>query len=133
MSMPVYPRNPLLRPDHILRAEALLLLIIEILIYRTLLQGPWSLFALLILAPDLSLLAFTAPSKAFASSLYNLVHNEVIPLAIALLGWKLGSPHLAQAALIWLAHISGDRILGYGLKYPRSFGFTHLQRAASEN
>jgi hypothetical protein len=30
--------------------------------------------------------------------------------------------------LIWLAHIGGDRALGYGLKYPTGFEDTHLQR-----
>ncbi|HEY2386937.1 MAG TPA: DUF4260 family protein, partial [Candidatus Binatia bacterium] len=31
-------------------------------------------------------------------------------------------------ALIWLAHIGMDRLLGYGLKYPTSFHHTHLGR-----
>ncbi|MDD9911252.1 MAG: DUF4260 family protein, partial [Ahrensia sp.] len=29
-------------------------------------------------------------------------------------------------ALIWAAHISGDRALGYGLKYESNFKHTHL-------
>jgi hypothetical protein len=33
-----------------------------------------------------------------------------------------------QLALIWLAHIGVDRLLGYGLKYPDRFRETHLQR-----
>jgi hypothetical protein len=33
-----------------------------------------------------------------------------------------------QIALIWLAHIGVDRMLGYGLKYPTGFKDTHLQR-----
>jgi hypothetical protein len=31
-------------------------------------------------------------------------------------------------ALIWLAHIGVDRLLGYGLKYPTAFTDTHLGR-----
>ena len=31
-------------------------------------------------------------------------------------------------ALIWMAHIGMDRALGYGLKYQKGFGFTHLGR-----
>jgi hypothetical protein len=31
-------------------------------------------------------------------------------------------------ALIWLAHIGFDRMLGYGLKYQSGFGDTHLGR-----
>ena len=34
----------------------------------------------------------------------------------------------AKVALIWLAHIGMDRLLGYGLKYPSAFKDTHLQR-----
>ena len=33
-----------------------------------------------------------------------------------------------QIALIWLAHIGMDRMLGYGLKYPTGFKDSHLQR-----
>ncbi|MCL4805949.1 MAG: DUF4260 family protein, partial [Anaerolineae bacterium] len=29
-------------------------------------------------------------------------------------------------ALIWLAHIGLDRMLGFGLKYPDAFRHTHL-------
>jgi hypothetical protein len=31
-------------------------------------------------------------------------------------------------ALIWVNHIGVDRLLGYGLKYPAGFGWTHLGR-----
>jgi hypothetical protein len=36
-----------------------------------------------------------------------------------------------QISLIWLAHISFDRLMGYGLKYPGEFRRTHIQRSAS--
>lgn len=29
-------------------------------------------------------------------------------------------------ALVWLAHIGADRLLGYGLKYDDNFQHTHL-------
>jgi hypothetical protein len=29
-------------------------------------------------------------------------------------------------AVIWLAHIGFDRLMGYGLKYATAFGHTHL-------
>jgi hypothetical protein len=34
-------------------------------------------------------------------------------------------------AIIWMAHIGLDRMLGYGLKYPTFFKDTHLQRVGS--
>ena len=33
----------------------------------------------------------------------------------------------AILALIWVAHIGMDRLMGYGLKYPSAFKDTHLQ------
>jgi hypothetical protein len=33
-------------------------------------------------------------------------------------------------SLIWICHVSWDRMIGYGLKYPSSFKFTHLQNVA---
>ena len=33
---------------------------------------------------------------------------------------------LKGSALIWFAHIGGDRLLGFGLKYPTVFQDTHL-------
>jgi hypothetical protein len=36
------------------------------------------------------------------------------------------------AGLIGLAHVGFDRLLGYGLKYPLGFGYTHLGRGGKE-
>lgn len=33
---------------------------------------------------------------------------------------------MTGAGIIWTAHIGFDRMMGYGLKYSASFGFTHL-------
>jgi len=33
---------------------------------------------------------------------------------------------LVPLALIWIAHIGFDHLVGYGLKYAAGFGFTHL-------
>ena len=59
--------------------------------------------------------------------LYNLVHTEVLPLAVAVLG-ILYRPRLVAFSLIWLAHIGFDRMLGFGLKYPTGFNETHLAK-----
>jgi hypothetical protein len=34
---------------------------------------------------------------------------------------------LLPYAVIWIAHIGMDRMLGFGLKYPTRFEDTHLQ------
>ena len=41
-------------------------------------------------------------------------------------GWYLAIPVLGLAGAILVAHTGGDRLLGYGLKYPTSFQDTHL-------
>jgi hypothetical protein len=87
--------------------------------------GTWLLFAILVLAPDLSLLAYLAGPRIGAFA-YNAAHTTLGPIALALIGFY-GSSYVAIAvALIWLTHIGADRMLGYGLKYEAGFGFTHL-------
>jgi hypothetical protein len=83
----------------------------------------WPLFALLFLAPDLAMLAYLIGSRAGAL-VYNLAHTYALALPLAL---YLGSA-VAAFGLIWIVHIGLDRMLGYGLKYERGFGDTHLGR-----
>lgn len=87
----------------------------------------WWLFALLLLAPDLSAVGYLH-SQAIGSLCYNTVHTYVLPIALVvlslLLNWELG----LQLAFIWLAHIGMDRLVGYGLKYPDGFKITHFNK-----
>ncbi len=46
------------------------------------------------------------------------------PGALALIGAIV--PSMLPEAVIWFAHLGFDRLLGYGLKYPTTFGDTHL-------
>jgi hypothetical protein len=39
---------------------------------------------------------------------------------------------LAQASLIWIAHIGFDRLMGYGLKIGPGFKDTHLGRIGTK-
>jgi len=87
----------------------------------------WLLFALLILAPDLSMLGYLAGTRAGALA-YDLVHTSAWPVALGAVGVLTDNDSAVAVALIWLAHIGVDRALGYGLKYPTGFKDTHLQR-----
>jgi hypothetical protein len=87
----------------------------------------WPLFALLILAPDLAMLAYLAGPRVGAAA-YNLVHTYVLSVPLAVAGFWFASPIVAALGLIWIAHIGMDRTLGYGLKHPTSFADTHLGR-----
>lgn len=115
----------ILTPSRLLRLESLLLTALAVVLYeRT--DGSWLLFAVLILAPDLSALGYLAGNTLGAIA-YNLAHAFIFPGILAAIG--LAESDLAVSlALIWGAHIAADRILGYGLKYEGGFKLTHLQR-----
>jgi TctA family transporter len=87
----------------------------------------WPLFALLILAPDLAMLAYLIGPRAGAAA-YNLVHTYALSVPLALAGAWLVAPIASALGLILIAHIGMDRMLGFGLKYQTGFHDTHLGR-----
>ncbi len=89
--------------------------------------GSWLLFAVLLLAPDLSMLGYLAGPRIGALS-YNLAHSAIGPAVLAGIAWLLAGDIALQIALIWAFHIAADRALGYGLKLTTSFQDTHLGR-----
>jgi Domain of unknown function (DUF4260) len=112
-----------------LRLEGLAALLGATLLYR-MFHLPWSWFFLLFLAPDLSMLGYLAGPRLGALA-YNLGHTyamAVVVLGAGLVAEITGRPRLAllDVGLIWCAHIGFDRLLGYGLKSPEGFAFTHL-------
>lgn len=114
------------RPGRLLRIEGLAVFALSLYLYRAT-AAPWWRFFLLFLFPDLFMAGYLASVRAGAQ-LYNLVHTYVFPLALAGAAMYLHRLELSSFALIWIAHIGGDRALGYGLKYPTFFKDTHLQR-----
>lgn len=106
-----------------LRLEGLAALSVSVWLYARY-PSSWALFALLFLAPDLSLAGYLAGPRAGAS-VYNLVHSYTLPLGVLLLGISRGNL-LVPLALIWTAHISFDRLIGFGLQYPAGAGETHM-------
>lgn len=113
-------------PRVFLRLESAAVAIVAILAYRQLGQ-PWWLFAALILVPDLSMLGYLAGPRLGACC-YNAMHFYLGPSILAGFGIVTGSTLFDSVACIWIAHIGIDRLLGYGLKYPEGFAFTHLGR-----
>lgn len=105
-----------------LRLEGFSVLLLAIAVYGYQ-HASWLLFAILFLAPDLSMLGYLAGAR-IGAVLYNSVHSYILSLTILLIA--LHHPTMLPYALIWLAHIGIDRTLGYGLKYASSFGHTHL-------
>jgi len=87
----------------------------------------WWLFAALWLAPDLSMLGYLKDA-CWGARAYNAVHTYVTPATLAIAGLLLHQAAPLPFALIWANHIGVDRLLGYGLKYPQGFAWTHLGR-----
>ena len=110
----------------ILRAEGLPIFIAGAVAYGTL-GGPWLAFVPLLLVPDLSMVGYLRDTR-LGSLTYNLAHNLVTVSALLGLGLWLGIGWVAIAGSVAVAHVGMDRLAGYGLKYPTTFGDTHLQR-----
>ena len=106
-----------------LKAEGLAVFLVSSLTYYVF-GGPWWLYLVLILAPDLAMLGYFG-GPALGAKLYNLAHSYVGPIILAIVGAVTASAVVA-VALIWCAHIGMDRMVGYGLEYPTAFGDTHL-------
>lgn len=113
-------------PKVILHLEGLVLLATTIVFYARL-DFAWSLFWLLLLSPDLSLVPYLI-NRNWGTHVYNVMHTLALPAMLIAYAfatdWTIG----IQLALIWLAHIGMDRSVGYGLKYNDSFGDTHLRK-----
>lgn len=116
-----------MRPSTLLRLEGLAVAAVATYLYSVA-SGDWLLFALLILVPDVGMLGYFGGSRTGAAT-YNLFHTEIGPLAVAAAAIALElEPIVLAVALVWLAHIGLDRLLGYGLKLPYGFKETHLGR-----
>ncbi len=107
-----------------LRLEATLWLTLSLAAFHFL-QGSWILFAFCILIPDLGILGYAINSKVGGIS-YNLLHSEVGPLILGVVGYFTGQQLLIKLALVWFCHINFDRMLGIGLKTKEKFDETHL-------
>jgi hypothetical protein len=110
-----------------LRLEGLAVAVLSAVLYfRS--GASWWLFAGLWLLPDLSFTAYFAGPRWGAYG-YNAVHSYLTPASLAVVAVALHRMALLPFALIWFNHIGVDRLMGYGLKYPAGFGFTHLSRS----
>jgi hypothetical protein len=113
----------------ILRLEGFAIFAAAVWLYFTETDASWIWLAVLFLAPDLAFLAYPLGESATTRA-YNLLHNYVAPVVLAVAGIAAGEELLVALALIWFGHIGIDRCVGYGLKYALAPGSTHIQRVA---
>ena len=107
-----------------LRYEELGMFCLSILLFN-ILGYPWWLFFLLIVTPDISMLAYLINSK-IGAAIYNVFHHKGIAVLLYLIGTVTFSYSLILAGIIIFGHSSIDRFLGFGLKYSDNFKHTHL-------
>ena len=102
------------QPDWLLRIEGAVLLVGSVWFYAVY-SGNWLLFALLLLAPDLSALGYLVNNR-FGNITYNIGHTLLFPALLVAYGFLTVHPATFPFALIWFAHIGMDRLVGYRLK-----------------
>ena len=86
---------------------------------------PWWAGLLVFFVPDISFLGYLLGPR-IGAFVYNSVHIYAFGAVILALGLLLPAPLLVLLGVLWLAHSGFDRMLGYGLKTPEGFSFTHL-------
>ena len=107
-----------------LRAEGVALFVAALSLYVNY-EFSWVVFAILFFVPDISFLGYLINNKIGAIT-YNSAHSLVGAIFIVGLGFVTELQEFLIAGLVWVAHIGFDRALGYGLKYQKGFGYTHL-------
>jgi hypothetical protein len=111
---------------NLLRLEEFFLFGLALFLFTQLDYG-WGWYALLFLAPDLSMAGYLANPRLGAWT-YNLIHHKGLAVALYILGFVFSVQWWMLTGTILLGHSSLDRVFGYGLKYPDAFQNTHLGR-----
>jgi flagellar biosynthesis component FlhA len=109
-----------------LRLEGAAALVAGVALYGWL-GAPWLAIIPLLLVPDVSMVGYLRDPRTGAFT-YNLIHNWATGLVVLGVGLVAAVPALSIAGAILIAHVGGDRALGYGLKEVTSFQDTHLGR-----
>ena len=112
-----------------IQAEELLLFLLS-LYGLYLLNAEWWFYVLLLLGPDVSMIAYLAGNKAGAI-VYNIFHHRGLAVLIFLIGFITQFWIVQVIGIILFGHSSMDRLFGYGLKYFSGFKDTHLGKIGS--
>lgn len=116
--------NPVNRMKNILKAEYLFLLFLGVYAFHET-EQKWWIFAVCFFAPDISMLGYAVNSK-IGAWVYNFFHHFALAIVVYIVGKIWETEWIEITGIILFSHISFDRVLGYGLKYPDSFHNTHL-------
>lgn len=108
----------------ILKSEALAFFIASLWAYSVA-GTSWWLFVILLLIPDIFMVGYLKNST-LGALLYNIGHTYIVPFLLLGAFFLFHIPALFPISIIWIAHISMDRMLGFGLKLDTGFKDTHL-------
>lgn len=109
----------LTNPITLRRMEALAVFLLGLWLYK--MGGySWLTFILLFFLPDAGAIGYLKSNK-LGSSLYNLTHWIIWPIALGAYGVIADQETAKMVAIIWLTHIACDRMLGWGFKTGGSF------------
>ncbi|MCT1513191.1 MULTISPECIES: DUF4260 domain-containing protein [Staphylococcus] len=98
----------------LLRSVNVFIFLITLVIYLSIGFSIW-FFLLFILLPDISAISYLI-NENIGDALYNLVHSYITLFIFFLFFLFTNELFLLEIFLIWLAHISMDRSLGYTLR-----------------
>lgn len=108
------------------RLEGTVVFLAALVIYLYMDDGiSWWQAVLLFFVPDISFAGY-ALGPRFGAAAYNLMHVYALGAVLIAAGMVSGVMAVAALGALWLAHSGFDRMLGYGLKSPEGFTFTHL-------
>jgi hypothetical protein len=115
------------------RVEAAIIFVVGLALFRHWNDAmEWWAALLIFFAPDLSFFGYLWGPKVGAA-VYNVLHVYAVGAAMVALGVILPLHDLTLVGALWLAHSGFDRMLGYGLKLPDGFAFTHLGRIGKQD
>ena len=109
---------------NLVKLEEVAIFGLSLFMYTQLPYG-WGLYAILILAPDVSMLGYVINTRV-GSRVYNTFHHRGLALLLWGVGYVVGGSVVMLIGVILFSHASLDRIFGYGLKFADDFQHTHL-------
>ena len=112
---------------HWLQLEELAEFLFSIFLFMQL-PYAWWFYPLLLLTPDISLVAQFA-DRPLGSLVYNIIHHKGLALGLFVLGALLSLPQLSLAGVILFGHACFDRMMGLGLMNGDTFTHAHLKVA----
>ncbi len=118
--------------NYTLKLEEFALFLGSVILFGSVTEYSWWIFALLFFLPDISFAAYLINTKAGAFS-YNLLHHKGVMIGLILFGYFAQFPMLLAVGIVFLGHSAFDRIFGYGLKFTDDFKHTHLGKIGPQN